>query len=74
MGEQSVIAACTTDMSNWQATGCIWPICFLSFFLSVFLSFFASHRSLQNDNRHAKKDITVKFSAWNLKDLTRILS
>jgi hypothetical protein len=42
------------------------------FFLSFFLSLFASYRSLQNDNGHVKKDITVKFTTWNLKDLTRI--
>jgi hypothetical protein len=44
----------------------------MPFFLSFFLSLFASYRSLQNDNGHVKKDITVKFSTWNLKDLTRI--
>jgi hypothetical protein len=41
-------------------------------FLFFFLSLFASYRSLQNDNGHDKKDITVKFITWNLKDLTRI--
>jgi hypothetical protein len=39
----------------------------------LFIYLFSSYISLQNDNGPVKRDITVKFSTWNLKDLTRIL-
>jgi hypothetical protein len=48
---------------------------FLSFFLSLFIYLFIYLHPIDhsNDNGHVKRDITVKFSTWNLKNLTRIL-
>jgi hypothetical protein len=45
----------------------VWSgVAYHQFFLSFFLSFlFASYTSLQNDNGHVKRDITVNFTTWN---------